>query len=82
MQPYVNKVLTRGKTQRSESVSCSEGRSHRKDYVWRKPDEIPDGGHENEEGSKNEGDADDGKHVKEASSKCTVCKCIMEIRLT
>ena len=41
MQPYVNKVLTRGKTQRSESVSCSEGQSVRKSNVWRKPDIIP-----------------------------------------
>ena len=69
MQPHVNKVLARGKTQRSESVSCSEGRGHRKENVWRKPDVISDLENESKERSRNECDVDGGKHVKGPSSK-------------
>ena len=41
MQAYVNAILTRGRTQRAESVSCGEGLHARKGDAWRAPDVVP-----------------------------------------
>ena len=67
MQVYVNNVLARGRKQRSESVSCSDGQSVRKGNVWRKPDVIPSSENMSREKSKSECDVD--IHVEEKSSK-------------
>lgn len=41
MQPYVDKVLARGRSQRSESVSYGAKELHEEGDVSRKPDVIP-----------------------------------------
>lgn len=43
MQPYVDQVLARGRTQKSESVSCASNElpSGRQRNVWRKLDIMP-----------------------------------------
>lgn len=41
MQPYVDKVLARGRTQRSDSVSYGAKELLEERSVWRKPDVIP-----------------------------------------
>lgn len=66
MQVYVNKVLARGRKQRSESVSCSEGQSVRKGNVWRKLDVIPSSENMSREKSKSECDVD--VHAEEKST--------------
>ncbi|CAB3998070.1 serine threonine- kinase Nek5-like [Paramuricea clavata] len=71
MQAYVNKVLARGRTQRSESVSCSEGQSVRKGNVWRKPDVIPSSENMSQEKSKSECDV----HAEEKSKTFSVDVC-------
>ncbi len=69
MHAYVNKVLARGRTQRSESVSCSEGQSVRKGNVWRKPDVISSVENESKERPSSECDVDVFKRPEEKSSK-------------
>ncbi|XP_028393236.1 serine/threonine-protein kinase Nek3-like [Dendronephthya gigantea] len=72
MQSYVNKVLARGRSQRSESVSCGDEQSSRKANVWRKPVVIPALGNKIEDHSRNLCHNEDPNHVEDYSKTCTV----------
>lgn len=73
MQPYVNKVLTRGRTQRSESVSYGDEQCARKANVWRKPDVIPAFENKIKDSFRNECNIPLPNHVEDESSKSVNC---------
>ena len=67
MQPYVSKVLARGRTQRSESVSCGEEQSvNNGGNVWRKPNVISSLEKESNNRSTSEGEVEPHNHEEDA----------------